>query len=92
MLSTATALIDAVNNSIMEDETMDFARMILNTRNEMDTDQFAKAMYVYSGILASNVADKITKVLLTETQIRELMLSIDELEQIRNSVLDEENN
>ena len=91
MLSTATALIDAVGNSIMEDEVMDFARNLLHTRNEMDENQFAKAMYLYSGILASATADRVTKVLLNETQLRELMSSIDEMETMRNSVLEENN-
>jgi hypothetical protein len=87
MLSTATALIEAVNDAIMDDESMDLARVILQTRNEMNNDEFAKAIYLYSGIIASAAADKVTKVLLNETQLRELMTTIDEMEQIRNEVL-----
>ena len=75
----------------MEDEVMDFARTLLHTRNEMDENQFAKAIYLYSGILASATADKVVKVLLNETQLRELMSSIDEMESIRNLVLEENN-
>ncbi len=87
MLSTATALIEAVNDAIMDDESMDLARVILQTHNEMSNDEFAKAIYFYSGVIASAAADKVTKVLLNETQIRELMNTIDEMEQIRNEVL-----
>jgi hypothetical protein len=87
MLSTATALISAVGDSIMEDEVMDFARIIMHSRNEMSENDFAKAIYMYSGILASATADKVTKVLLNETQLRELMLTIDEMETMRNEVL-----
>ena len=87
MLSTATALIEAVNDAIMDDESMDLARVILQTRNEMSNDEFAKAIYLYSGVIASTAVDKVTKVLLDETQIRELMTTIDEMEQIRNEVL-----
>ena len=89
MLSTATALIEAVGDSIMDEEIMDFARFITQTRNETEMDDFAKAMYLYSGMLASNVADKVVKILLNETQLKELMETIDEVEQIRNSVLEE---
>jgi len=89
MLSTATALIEAVGDSIMDEEIMDFARFITHTRNETEMDDFAKAMYLYSGMLASNVADKVVKILLNETQLKELMETIDEVEQIRNSVLEE---
>lgn len=87
MISTATALISAVGDSIMEDEVMDFARVIMHTRNEMSEHDFAKAIYMYSGILASATADKVVKVLLNETQLKELMLTIDDMEQISNEVL-----
>jgi hypothetical protein len=87
MLSTATALIDAVGDSIMEDEVMDFARMITHKRNEMSQDDFAKAIYFYSGMLASATADKVVKVLLNDNELKDLMETIDELEQMRNEVL-----
>lgn len=87
MLATATALISAVGDSIMEDEVMDFARVIMHTRNEMSETDFAKAIYMYSGIIASATADRVTKVLLNETQLRELMETIDEMETLRNEVL-----
>ena len=87
MLSTATALIEAVGDSIMEDEVMDFARTILHTRNEMSEDDFAKAMYLYSGILASATADKVTKVLLSKDDLQSLADTIDEMETMRNEVI-----
>ena len=88
MLSTATALIEAVGDSIMEDEVMDFARTILHTRNEMSQDDFAKALYFYSGILASATADKVTKVLLSKDDLQTLADTIDEMEIMRNEVLE----
>ena len=88
MLSTATALIEAVGDSIMDEEVVDLARMITHTRNEASNEEFAKAIYFYSGMLASNVADKITKILLNETEIKTLMATIDEMETMRNEVLE----
>jgi hypothetical protein len=88
MLSTATALIEAVGDSIMEDEVMDFARTILHNRNEMSEDDFAKALYFYSGILASATADKVTKVLLSKDDLQTLADTIDEMEIMRNEVLE----
>jgi hypothetical protein len=88
MLSTATALIQATEDSIFDDDSMEFAKMLLHTHAEMDTDQFAKAIYLYSGILASTAVDKATKVLLSETQLKELMATIDEMETLRNEVLE----
>lgn len=87
MLSTATALIQATEDAIFDDESMDFARILLHTHNEMDSNQFAKAIYLYSGIIASSAVDKVTKVLLTQDQIKDLMNTIGEMESIRNEVL-----
>lgn len=91
MLATATALIDAVGNSIIDEEIMHEARFLYHARNEMDNEEFAKALYLYSGAVASMAADKVTKVLLTKTQLIELMLACDEMEKMRNSVLEENN-
>ena len=92
MLSTATALIQATEDAIFADESMGFAQMLYHNHKEMDGDSFAKAIYLYSGIIASAAVDNATKALLTKTQFQELMASIDELDSMRNSVLDEENN
>jgi len=91
MLSTATALIDAVGNSVIDEEVMNEARLLFHTRNSMTDEQFAKALYLYSGAVASMTADKVTKVLLTETQLRELMNACEEMETMRNSILEENN-
>ena len=87
MLSTATALIQATEDSIFDDEVMGFARYFSQTHEGMETEQFAKAIYAYSCMLASNAVDKAMKVLLNESQIVELMNAIDELEQMRDEVI-----
>jgi hypothetical protein len=87
MLSTATALIQATEDAIFEDNSMDLARILVQTHNEMNQDEFAKAIYFYSGIVASAAVDNATKVLLNETQLKELMDSIGEMDSIRNEVL-----
>jgi|694.fasta_scaffold23511_22 hypothetical protein len=88
MLSTATALIEAVGDSIMEDEVINVARIITQQRNEMSEDDFAKAIYFYSGMLASATADKVTKVLLSKDDLQALADTIDEMEIMRNEVLE----
>lgn len=87
MLSTATALIEAVNDSIMDDESISMAQLILHERNEMSNDEFAKAIYFYSGIIASSAVDKVTKILLTTEQLKDLCETIDEMETMRNEVI-----
>jgi hypothetical protein len=87
MLSTATALIQATEDAIFDDEAMEFAKMLTHTHEEMSKDQFAKAIYLYSGIVASNAMDKATRVLLSETQIKELLATVGEMESMRDEVL-----
>jgi hypothetical protein len=87
MLSTATALIKATEESIFDDEVMGFARAFCHYSKELDEVQFAKGIYAYSAMLASLAIDKAMKVLLTKDEVEELCSAIDELEQIENEVL-----
>lgn len=91
MLSTATALIQATEEVVIDEETMAMSSFIYHNRNELDNEQFARAMFMLTTAIASNAIDKATKLLLNETQIRELMETIDEMETMRNSILEENN-
>ena len=91
MLSTASALLEATQEAIIADEQMLVASFITHKRNELDQEEFARAMFMYATAIASAVTDKVTKVLLTETQFRELIETIDEMEQLKNLVLEENN-
>ena len=88
MIATATALIQATEDTIFDDEAMGFAQFITHSYKELDDEQLAKALFVYASMLASTAVDKATKVLLTESQVIELMATIDEMETLRNEVLD----
>jgi hypothetical protein len=87
MIATATALIQATEESIFDDEAMGFAQFITHSYKELDDEQLAKALYVYATMLTSTAVDKATKVLLSETQVKELMATIDEMDSLRNEVL-----
>ena len=87
MIATATALIQATEDSIFDDEAMSLAQFLTHERNNLDNEQFAKAMFMYATMISSNAVDNTTKALLTETQLRELMSSIDEMETLRNEVI-----
>jgi hypothetical protein len=87
MLSTATALIQATEDSIFDEEVMGFAQAFCHNAKELDSEQFAKSIYIYSCMLASLAVDKTMKVLLTKEQVMELINSIDELEQMRDEVI-----
>ncbi|NBX78046.1 hypothetical protein EBQ93_01645 [bacterium] len=87
MLATATALIQATEDAIFDEEVMGFAQAFCHHAKDLDEQQFAKSIYVYSCMLSSLAIDKATKVLLTETEVKELMATIDEMETMKNEVL-----
>jgi hypothetical protein len=87
MIATATALIQATEDTIFDDEAMGFAQFITHSYKELDDEQIAKALFVYASMLASTAVDKATKVLLTESEVKDLIATIDEIETIRNEVL-----
>ena len=87
MLSTATALIQATEESIFDEEVMGFAQAFCYHAKDLDNEQLAKSIYTYSCMLASLAVDKAIKVLLYEEQIVELMNAIDEMEQMRDEVM-----
>jgi hypothetical protein len=58
-------------------------------RNELTDKQFPKYIYMYSVALASRVADLTTKVLLTEDQMSDLVDSINEMENLSETILEE---
>jgi hypothetical protein len=66
---------------------MGFAQAFCYHSKELDTEQFAKSIYTYSCMLASLAVDKAMKVLLNEEQIIDLMNAIDELEKMRDEVI-----
>jgi hypothetical protein len=87
MLSTASALLNATEEGIIGESQMLMASYIVHNRNDFSQDEMAKAMFMYATEIASAVTDKVTKVLLTETQFRELIESITEIETMRDEVL-----
>ena len=88
MLSTASALLEATQEGIIGDEQMELASFIVHSRHELDQEQFSKAMFMYATAIASCVTDKVTKILLTKEQFQELIATIDEMETMRNEVLE----
>ena len=88
MISTATALISATEQAVMDEDSMGLAQFITHERNNLSQDDFAKAMFMYATMVASNAVDSVTKAILTKEQFAELIATIDELETLRNEVLE----
>ena len=91
MLSTASAILTATEEAIIGEEQMLIASFITKSRNELDKKEFASAMFMYATAIASAVTDKVTRVLLTEAQMKELLATIGEMENMRDEILGEIN-
>jgi hypothetical protein len=89
MLSTATALLDATKDSIFDEDIMGLAGELHTRRNELSDEIFAKYLFMYSSAVAAKVADSITKVLLTEQEMSDLCATIDEMENLSETILEE---
>jgi hypothetical protein len=89
MLSTATALLDATKDSIFDEDIMGLAGELHTRRNELSDEIFAKYLFMYSAALSSKVADSITKILLTEKEMSDLVATIDEMENLSETILEE---
>ena len=89
MLSTATALLDATKESIFDEDIMGLAGELHTRRNELSDEIFAKYLFMYSSAVAAKVADSITKVLLTEKEMSDLIATIDEMDNLSETILEE---
>lgn len=80
MISTAIALQQATKEAVHDELVMDMASAIFHHKDEMTSDEFARALYLYSAHLASLTTTLATNVLLTESQIDDLLGTIKEME------------
>ena len=89
MLATAIAISEATKEAVFHEEIKALAGDLMERRNEIDDRTFAKLIYLYSASLASRTADLTTKVLLSETEMKEMMDSISEMENLSETILEE---
>ena len=91
MLSTALGLLSATKDSIFDEDIMGLAGELHERRNELPDEVFAKYLFMYSSALSAKVADRITKVLLTEAEMSALCDTIDEMDNLTETILEEDN-
>jgi hypothetical protein len=89
MLSTALEILDVTKDSIFDEDIMGLAGELHTRRNELSDEIFAKYLFIYSSAVASKVADGVTKVLLTESQLKELIDSLEEMDNLTETILEE---
>jgi len=89
MLSTAIEILEATKSSIFDEEIMGLAGELHTRRNELPDETYAKFLFIYSSALASKVADLVTKILLTETEMSALIDTITEMDNLTETILEE---
>jgi len=90
VIATALALQDATKEAVHDPMVMDMARDLFESRF-ISEDEFIGKIYKYSAMLASITTTLATSVLLTESQIDEMMNTIKEMESMGKD-LDNGNN
>ena len=89
MLSTAMSIQEVAQKSIFAEDVMDRASHIHKQRNSLNDEEFASHLFEYSTHLVSSLTTKLVTVLLNETQLLELMKTIEEMEEMKESILGE---
>lgn len=89
MLSTAMSIQEVAQKSIFAEDVMDRASHIHKQRNSLNDEEFASHLFEYSTHLVSSLTTKLVTVLLNEKQLLELMNTIEEMEQMKESILGE---
>jgi hypothetical protein len=89
MLSTAIGLLSATKDSIFDEDIMGLAGELHTRRNELSDEIFAKYLFMYSSAVASKVADNVTRLLLTEDEMSVLCDTIDEMDNLSETILEE---
>lgn len=86
MLATALAIQEAASDAVHEDIVMDMASNLYHMRDELSTEDFARALFQYSAILSSVTATLVTQALLTEDQLDAMINDIKEFDKIGKDI------
>ena len=89
MLSTAISLLSATKDSMFDEDIMGLAGELHTRRNELPDEIFDKYLFMYSSALSAKVADSVVKVLMTETEMSDLCATIDEMDNLSETILEE---
>jgi len=82
MLELQKATHDAVHDEMI----MELAAHVHHARNEMSDEEFARALFQYSAALSSMTTTLVTHVLLTESQLDEMIGLIKEFDSIGKDI------
>jgi len=82
MLELQNATQEAVHDEII----MNMASAIYHHKDEMSSDEFARALFEYSAALSAMTTTLVTHVLLTESQLSEMIETIREFDELGKDI------
>ena len=80
MIATALALQESSKEAVFDESSMMMASAIFHGRNKMTDEEFQKAMFLYSGHISAIATTLATNILLTESQLNDMLNTIKEME------------
>jgi len=86
MIATAIALQNATREAVHDPMVMELARDLFESRHASAEDEYLRKIYRYSALLASITTTAALTVLLTESEIDEMMNSIEEMESMGKDI------
>jgi hypothetical protein len=85
MIATAIALQNATQEAVHDEMVMAMASDLYHNR-DTDSDTFAKMLFQYSAMLSSMTTTLVTNALLTESQLHDLLDTINEMESMGKDI------
>lgn len=82
-------ILEATKDSMFDEDIMGLAGELHERRHELDDNTYAKFLFMYSSQLASKVADQVTRILLSESDLKDMLAEIAEFDDMAESVYDE---
>jgi hypothetical protein len=89
MIVTAIEIQNATKNAVMDPFIMSLAADIYQNKNVFSDEQMAQALFRYSGLLSALTASFVSQVLLSESDLDNMISEINEFENISKNVLGE---
>ena len=87
MIATAIKLQEASRDAVHDEMVMEIVKHIVSIRDVVDDESFIKEMYNYSAMLSAMTTTLVTHALLTESQIDEMMSSINEFDKLGKDII-----
>lgn len=85
MIATAIALQNATQEAVHDEMVMAMASDLFRNR-DTDTETFAKMLFQYSAMLSSMTTTLVTNALLTESELSDLLDTINEMESMGKDI------